>query len=106
MFAAHSVAAASVSERDSVYGNETSDGETVLFSCRVFMLSSNIGDEFQWAEMRLAVTNKSMRISNSMEGCLGLPKYHFALRDMRYAGVSFRDMQGLFGSVSEVIVRK
>ena len=99
MFAAHSVAASS-SQRGRGNGNgvyETADGDTVLFLSRIFLLSSNAGDAGQWVPQTLAVTGKALRISNSLEGCLGLPKFDFPLQNIRYAGVEFAHMAAVFG---------
>lgn len=97
MFAAHSVAASSAQRGRGNGVYETADGDTVLFLSRIFLLSSNAGDTGQWVPQTLAVTGKALRISNSLEGCLGLPKFDFPLQNIRYAGVEFAHMTRIFG---------
>jgi hypothetical protein len=102
MFAAHTVAAVSAAERNQVFG-ETNDGDKVLFSCRIFLLTSSGCDAGQWAPATLVVTPKALRLSDTIDGCLSLPRYEFPLRHFRYAGVEFQDMQRRFGQVSVAV---
>ena len=97
MFAAHSVAVAS--EAGTRVLTETTDGDPVLFHSHIYLLSSHAGDAGQWLPAVLLVTPKSIRVSDTIDGCLSLPKFDFPLRQIRYAGVDFAHMQSVFGQV-------
>jgi hypothetical protein len=96
MFAAHSVATGTSVDMTV----QTMDGEGVLFAGQIFLLSSTSADCGQWVPQTLVVTDTALRISDTMEGCLGLPKRELKLRHVRYAGTEFRHMPVVFGNDS------
>ena len=95
MFAAHSVAATSAAERKQPLG-DTNDGDPVLFYAQIFLLTSNAGDGGQWVPQVMIVTKRALRISNTIDGCLGLPRYEVPLRHLRFAGTDFSAMKDRF----------